>query len=96
MKSLPEILNILKANKTDLQARYPIRALGVFGSVSRNEQHEGSDVDVLVDVAPEIGLGFIDLAEELERLLAEKVDLVSTRAIRPQYSSIIHRDLIYV
>jgi uncharacterized protein len=96
MKSLPEILNILKANKAGLQAKYPIRALGVFGSFARNEQHEGSDVDVMVDVAPDIGLGFIDLAEDLEKLLAEKVDLVSKRAIKPQYSSIIERDLIYV
>lgn len=96
MKSLPEILNILKANKSTLQAKYPIRSIGVFGSFARNEQKEGSDVDVLVDVAPEIGLGFIDLAEELEKMLSEKVDLVSKRAIKPQYTPIIERDLIYV
>ena len=96
MKSLPEVLQLLRANKERLQAKYPIKSIGVFGSVARNKQHEGSDVDVMVDVAPEIGLGFIDLAEELESLLSEKVDLVSKRAIKPSYISIIERDLVYV
>ena len=96
MKSLPEILTVLRANKARLQAKYPISSIGVFGSVARNMQQEGSDVDVLVDVAPEIGLGFIDLAQELENLLSEKVDLVSKRAIKAPYLSIIERDLVYV
>ena len=96
MKSLPEVINILKDNKSYLLAKYPIKTLGVFGSFARNEQREGSDLDVLVDVAPEIGLGFIDLAQDLEKLLTEKVDLVSKRAIKPQYPPIIERDLIYV
>jgi predicted nucleotidyltransferase len=96
MKSLPEILSVLRANKERLQAKYPIKSIGVFGSVARNESNPNSDVDVLVDVAPEIGLGFIDLAEELEKLLSEKVDLVSKRAIKPSYTSIIERDIVYV
>jgi uncharacterized protein len=96
MKSLPEVLDVLKANKTRLQAKYPIQSIAIFGSVARNAQGQGSDVDVLVDVAPEIGLGFIELAEELEKLLSEKVDLISKRAIRPPYLSIIERDLVYV
>lgn len=76
--------------------KYPIRSIGVFGSFARNQQTENSDVDVLVDVAPEIGLGFVELANELEKILSAKVDLVSRRAIKPHYTHLIERDLIYV
>jgi hypothetical protein len=70
--------------------------MAVFGSVARNTQSRDSDIDVFINVAPEIGLGFIELAEERERLLSEKVDLISKRAIKPPYFSIIERDLVYV
>jgi len=40
-------------------------------------------VDILVDVDPTIGLGFVTLAERLEEVLGLPVDLVSRRAIKP-------------
>ena len=54
----------------------------------------GSDVDILVDVAPSIGWHFVSLAEELEQLLGLKVDLISTRAIRPALWAEIEPELI--
>jgi predicted nucleotidyltransferase len=48
----------------------------------------------MVDVDPSIGIGFIDLAEELERALGRRVDLVSRRAIRPAYWKRIEPELI--
>ena len=62
------------------------------------EQHTSrtviSDVDILVDVAPSIGLDFVTLADDLERLLDRKVDLVSTRAVRPALWAEIEAELI--
>jgi len=77
-----------------LCGRYPIRRLALFGSWARGEQLPDSDVDILVDVAPSIGLSFVSLAEELEQLLGTKVDLVSTRAIRPALWAEIEPELI--
>ena len=56
--------------------------MALFGSWSRNEQTETSDVDILVDVDPSIGLRFVALAERLESLLDQHVDVVSSRAVK--------------
>ena len=77
-----------------LARRFPIRRLALFGSWARGEAREDSDVDVMVDVDPSIGMGFIELAEELERALGRRVDLVSRRAIRPAYWKRIEPELI--
>ncbi|MEI9946223.1 MAG: nucleotidyltransferase family protein [Chitinophagaceae bacterium] len=69
---------------------------GVFGSYARGEATEKSDVDVMVDFSEPVGLAFVDLADELERLLRMKVDLVSRGGIKPKYFAVIEPDLIYV
>ena len=96
MKTREEILAGLGAAKSELQERFRVRTLALFGSYARNQQTERSDVDVLVEVDPSIGLGFVPLAEELERRLQERVDLVSSRAVKPSRRRLIEPDLIYV
>jgi predicted nucleotidyltransferase len=96
MKTREEILAGLAAGKVDLQKRFPLRTLALFGSYARNQQTADSDVDILVEVDPSIGLGFVSLAEELERRLQERVDLVSSRAVKPNRWLLIKPDLIYV
>jgi len=82
--------------KTDVQARYPVHRMALFGSWARGEQHQGSDIDILVEVDGSIGLRFINLAEDLEACLGNKVDLVSRRAITPAMWQYIEQDLIDV
>ena len=96
MKTREEILASLSAAKTELQERFRVRTLALFGSYARNQQTERSDVDILVEVDPAIGLGFVSLADELERRLQQKVDLVSSRAVKPNRRRLIEPDLIYV
>lgn len=89
-----DILFKLRQQKENLCQRYPLRRLALFGSWARGEQTAESDVDILVDVAPSIGWGFVSLADELEELLGLKVDLVSSRAIRPALWKEIESDLV--
>ena len=70
--------------------------MALFGSWARNEQTETSDVDILVEVDPSIGLRFVTLAERLESLLEQHVDLVSTRAVKPSLLKQIQAELIDV
>jgi len=88
------MLLTLRREKENLCRRYPIHRIALFGSWARGEQTPTSDVDILVDVAPSIGWNFVSLADELERLLGVKVDLVSTRAIRPALWAEIEPELI--
>ena len=94
VRTRENIVSTLRQQKAQLCGRYPIRRIAVFGSWARGEQTDASDVDILVDVAPSIGLDFVSLAEELETLLGMRVDLVSARAIRPALWAQIEPELI--
>jgi predicted nucleotidyltransferase len=64
----------------------PVLRAFLFGSFSREEAEENSDVDILVelDYTKHIGLGFVDMKLDLENRLHKKIDLVSINAV-PQY-----------
>ena len=67
MKSLQEIKATLESHKQHLCADYPIKTLAIFGSYSREDQNENSDLDILVEFTDNIGIRFIDLADEIEK-----------------------------
>jgi predicted nucleotidyltransferase len=96
MKTLDEIKSILVDNKSRLSDEFGLTELAVFGSYSRNDQTEDSDIDVLVDFGKPVGLEFIELAIELENLLGLKVDLVSKNGIKPRYFESVKEELVYV
>lgn len=90
------VIKILANALPDLKTRYPIHQIDLFGSVARNTDSEHSDIDLLVDVDPEIGLAIVDLSDELEQLLGTPVDLATTRGIKPRLKKRIERELIHV
>lgn len=90
------ILKRLRAALPDLRREFLVRGMALFGSAARNEITDGSDVDILVDVDPAIGLGFVILAERLERAVGRKVDLISSRALKPELRKLIEPELIDV
>jgi len=96
MKTLQEIKSILEKNKQKLYAKYPIESIAIFGSYSRNEQSKLSDIDIMIEFNDDIGIKFIDLADELEDLLGVRVDLVSKNGIKKRYYKVIKPELIYV
>lgn len=76
-----EILSRLREAKAHLQTEFPIRRLALFGSYARAAQVPSeSDIDILVEVEPSIGLGFVTLAEWLEQLLGARVDYLAGTA----------------
>ncbi len=96
MSNITDVINKLKNSRPSLVNKYKIDKIGVFGSYTRNEQKEGSDVDILVEFSEPIGLEFVSLADELEAILGEKVDLVSKKAIKLKYLKFVEKDLKYV
>ncbi|MEK7263753.1 MAG: nucleotidyltransferase family protein [Bacteroidota bacterium] len=96
MKTINEILSLLATHKQDFTQKYNVKTLAVFGSYSRGEQHDKSDIDILVEFTEPIGFEFVDFADELESLLQTKVDLVTRKAIKPRYWNYIEKDVQYV
>ena len=92
MKTRKDYINILKANSSQLRTEFGIRSLRLFGSVSREEQREGSDVDICVEMEPKI-----ILVSRLKRYLENILDIVRMhKHINPFLKKEIEKDGIYV
>ncbi|MFO7917509.1 MAG: nucleotidyltransferase family protein [Anaerolineae bacterium] len=75
--------------------RHRIQSLGVFGSVLRDDFRPDSDVDLLVEFAPDAEIGFMALSRmrrELSELLGRSVDLVPRRGLKPQIRASVLSD----
>lgn len=89
-------------NQINLLKKYfftqPVLKAYLFGSQVRNEANENSDIDILVelDYSFPIGLEFIQMQFDLEKLLNTKVDLVSERAISKYIKPIIDAEKILI
>ncbi|WP_297488966.1 nucleotidyltransferase family protein [Thermococcus sp.] len=97
VKTLQDVQEVLQAHKEELRKRYGVKRIGVFGSYSRGEQREDSDVDVLVEFEKPVGLiDFVRLREYLESLLGVKVDLVTKRALKKRIKERVLQEVKYV
>ena len=62
--------------------------LRIFGSVARGQDHEGSDLDLLVDVPAGTSLlQIVGLQLDIEDALGVKVDLCTERELHPDLRS---------
>ena len=90
-------MQLLKRYKPTAQKKYGMTKIGIFGSVARGEQKEGSDVDVCYEGEAPSFITLDRIQSELEELLGSKVDLVR---VRDNMNSLlrqrIYRDGIYV
>jgi uncharacterized protein len=94
--SRESVLDTLRIHKERILKEFPVRRLALFGSLARQEQIRESDVDILVDVDPSIGLKFMTLADRLQEILHCKVDLVSLRGVKPSLLKVIEKESIDV
>jgi len=92
-----EIITYLKEHKDDFMQKYQISKLALFGSYSRNENRDDSDVDIAIETPLSDYFKLYDFKEELENSFHTKVDIVRLRdkmnmALRRR----IEKDGIYV
>lgn len=96
MRTAKEYIDLISAHADELRSQFGIRSLRLFGSVSRGEQREDSDVDICVDMEPSLYL-LVRLKRFLEQLLQCSVDVVRMHShINPYLLENIERDGIYV
>jgi hypothetical protein len=97
MKTKSEILKLLSQFKPVARKRYGLTKIGVFGSVARGEQKEGSDVDVCYEGQVPSLLILDHMQSDLEQLLGCRVDMVRMRdGMNQLLRSRIQKEALYV
>lgn len=92
-----QILEILHNLKKEISRSYKADIMGIFGSFARNEPHQDSDIDILVEFHKGATLlDLVRLSNFLEEKLQTKVDIVSQRAVRKEIEEDIYKDIVYV
>jgi predicted nucleotidyltransferase len=67
-----------------LAQRHGATNLRVYGSIAKGQEHPGSDLDLLVDLAEDQSLlGLIGFRQELEDLLGCLVDVTEAETLPP-------------
>ncbi len=79
--------------------KFNVVSVFLFGSVSRSEATEASDIDLLIDFAPNSRIGLFGMAR-LQKIIQDtfgcKVDLVTRDALHPAMREKILREAIHV
>lgn len=97
MNEYKKIKEKLKEHKEELNQRYKVKEIGIFGSYVRNEAEEKSDLDILVEFKEPIDFfEFLELEEYLSKVLRVKVDLVMKKTLKPAIGKSVLEEVIYV
>ena len=76
----------------------PVLKAWLFGSFSRGEETDASDIDILIvlDDNQHVGLKFFGMYEDLKELLGRNVDLVTDRSLASFARESVDRDKILI
>ena len=98
MKNIAEIRSKIERLKPILKKKFKVKSIGVFGSYSRGEQNDESDIDILVEFSDDsISLfDFIELEDFLAEMLGSKVDLVMKDTLKPRIKDRILREAVSI
>ena len=95
-KNKDEILKILKNIKNDINQRYRVKTIGLFGSYVNNRQKNTSDIDFLVEFEEDADLfHFVGLSRYLEEIFNTRVDVISKPSLKEDLKQQILQEVIY-
>jgi predicted nucleotidyltransferase len=82
---MPLAVDLDRERIAEFCRKWRVKELAVFGSALRDDFAPDSDVDVLVELAPDHGLSlydWVDMIEELQVIFGRKVDLVAKGGLK--------------
>ena len=92
-----EILETLKALRHELETRYKVKAISLFGSFVRGEETATSDIDVLVEFGAEASyFDVVRLGDFLEEKFQRSVDVIPQGALRAELREAVLREMVAV
>lgn len=91
------ILSFLAEHKDEMQEKFGLKKIGLFGSYARNEQNADSDIDLAVEIQSDNTFrSFFGLKQFIEEHLHQHVDLGIESALKPIAKEYVLREIIYV
>jgi len=82
----------------DFFSGLPVKKAYLFGSYSRDEADENSDIDILVELdhSTPIGMRFFSYGSDLQDLLKKKVDIVSAEGLSQYVKPFIDKEKVLI
>lgn len=99
---MSEVIQILKEKRAFLRERFAVKEIGIFGSYSKSQQNEDSDIDIYVEFYfEELTVDkYLSLINYLESIFNKKIDLITKDGLRtiriPEVKKDIEEHIIYV
>ena len=89
-----QALKLLREHMDELRTM-GVESLSIFGSVARDEAGPDSDVDLLAEIGPGIGLfQYVRIQDRLAEILGRPVDLATEDALRPGIRENVLADVV--
>lgn len=92
------ILSYLKDNKERLLQDYHITKIGIFGSISRGDQDDSSDIDLIIEFepnTPDLYSLKLKLKDEIQSKFDRHVDICRLKYIKPIFKNQIKSEIKY-
>ena len=90
-----KIIDILRRHEQEIEKRFSVKRIGLFGSFARGDEKDTSDVDIMVEFEEPTFDNFMKLAFYLEEIFNRRVDLVTEAALKPLIRDPILKDVLY-
>lgn len=97
MRTLEQMIDMVRFILPLIQRRYSILELGVFGSYVHGHQHKDSDLDLLVDFGEGVTLiDYVDLQFQLSQAIGIDIDLANKKMLKRGIGKNILNDVIEI
>jgi hypothetical protein len=91
-----DILNFLRENKIEIQEKFGVQKIALFGSYAKDSAKDNSDIDIAIESKQKDFFVRDDLREYLEKHFKKPVDVGYIDSFREFYKQKIEKELIYV
>lgn len=94
-----DIIDYLQQQQPYFHNTFGINFVGLFGSFSRGDETNESDIDILYNIEADKKLSlfkYLKITKQLEDYFQKKIDLVRVDTLKPMLKEYVDRDLIYV
>lgn len=92
-----QVIATLRRHEQELRRRGVLH-VGLFGSVARDEATPTSDIDILVELAPEAAIDlfeYVGITQYLSDLFPNRVDVANLQRLKPLVRPSVERDAVY-